>query len=143
MENVIEVKDFTVKNGDYTEALKLHNEIMANGTIAAQALYELCRCLKRMRDEKLIEKIVFADERAHYYTARLKEIQHKNTVFKALCCIYIVCNSIVMPLFAFAPRFNKYFRFIRDLSFGRSLCGNSHKLLFIHNLRLLSQGLHA
>lgn len=61
MENVIEVKDFTVKNGDYTEALKLHNEIMANGTIAAQALYELCRCLKRMRDEKLFVELGYED----------------------------------------------------------------------------------
>ncbi len=61
MENVIEVKDFTVKNGDYSEALKLHNEIMANGTIAAQALYELCRCLKRMRDEKLFVELGFDD----------------------------------------------------------------------------------
>lgn len=61
MENVIEVKDFTVKNGDYTEALKLHNEIMANGIIAAQALYELCRCLKRMRDEKLFVELGFDD----------------------------------------------------------------------------------
>lgn len=61
MENVIEVKDFTVKNGDYTEALKLHNEIMANGIIAAKALLELCRCLKRMRDEKMFVELGFDD----------------------------------------------------------------------------------
>lgn len=61
MEKIIEVQDFTVKNGDYTEALKLHNEIMANGIIAAKALLELCRCLKRMRDEKLFVELGFDD----------------------------------------------------------------------------------
>lgn len=46
---------------EYQEALRLHQEIMANGTIAAQALYEVCRCLKRMRDEKLYTSLGYED----------------------------------------------------------------------------------
>ncbi|MGN0598676.1 MAG: hypothetical protein ACI4JK_02175 [Oscillospiraceae bacterium] len=38
---------------EYTAALSLHQQIITNGTIAANALYEMCRCLKQMRDEKL------------------------------------------------------------------------------------------
>lgn len=65
---------------EYQEALKLHQEIMANGAIAAQALYEMCRGLKRMRDEKLytqlgyddfdtycVEKANFKKRQAHTY----------------------------------------------------------------------------
>lgn len=81
MENVIEVKDFTVKNGDYTEALKLHNEIMANGTIAAQALYELCRCLKRMRDEKLFVELGYEDFDTYCeQKAKIKQRQAHNYI---------------------------------------------------------------
>lgn len=46
---------------EYQEALKLHQEIMANGAIAAQALYEMCRSLKRMRDEKLYTSLGYED----------------------------------------------------------------------------------
>ena len=46
---------------EYQEALKLHQEIMANGAIAAQALYEMCRGLKRMRDEKLYTSLGYDD----------------------------------------------------------------------------------
>lgn len=81
MKNVIEVKDFTVKNGDYTEALKLHNEIMANGTIAAQALYELCRCLKRMRDEKLFVELGYEDFDTYCeQKAKIKQRQAHNYI---------------------------------------------------------------
>lgn len=38
---------------EYTAALTLHQQIITNGTIAANALYEMCRCLKQMRDDKL------------------------------------------------------------------------------------------
>ena len=60
MSNIVEVKDFT-EITPHMEAIKLHNEIITNGTIAAQALYELCRCLKRMRDEKLYTQLGFDD----------------------------------------------------------------------------------
>ncbi len=36
-----------------SEALELHNQIMINGRMAAQHLVEMCRCLKKMRDEHL------------------------------------------------------------------------------------------
>lgn len=45
----------------YSEALRLHQEIMTNGAIAAQALWELCRCLKRMRDEKLYTSLGYSE----------------------------------------------------------------------------------
>ncbi len=58
MEKIIDVDNFTEL---YTEAVKLHNEIMANGNIAANALFEMCRCLKRMRDEGLYTELGFDD----------------------------------------------------------------------------------
>lgn len=59
--NIVDVNYTELKSDQYTEALRLHNDIIANGTIAAQALYELCRCLKRMRDEKLYIELGFSD----------------------------------------------------------------------------------
>ena len=72
---------------EYQEALKLHQEIMANGAIAAQALYEMCRGLKRMRDEKLytqlgyddfdtycVEKANFRKRQAHNYITAYEEL---------------------------------------------------------------------
>lgn len=61
MEKIIEVQDFAVRDDHHSEAVRLHNEIITNGTMAAQALYELCRCLKRMRDEKLFTELGYAD----------------------------------------------------------------------------------
>lgn len=46
---------------EYTEAMSLHRQIIANGTIAANALYEMCRCLKQMRDEKLYTALGYED----------------------------------------------------------------------------------
>lgn len=43
------------------EAIFLHNTIMANGAMAAQALAEMCRNLKRMRDEKLYIDLGYED----------------------------------------------------------------------------------
>lgn len=40
-------------NPEYSAALALHQQIITNGTIAANALLEMCRCLKQMRDDKL------------------------------------------------------------------------------------------
>lgn len=45
----VEAREIT----DYEEAFRTHQRIMANGTIAAQALFEVCKDLKHMRDEKL------------------------------------------------------------------------------------------
>lgn len=72
---------------EYQKALKLHQEIMANGAIAAQALYEMCRGLKRMRDEKLytqlgyddfdtycVEKANFKKRQAHNYITAYEEL---------------------------------------------------------------------
>lgn len=72
---------------EYQEALKLHQEIMANGAIAAQALYEMCRGLKRMRDEKLytqlgyddfdtycVEKANFKKRQAHNYITAYEQL---------------------------------------------------------------------
>ena len=42
-----------ISNERYAEAYRLHNHIMASGNTAAEALVELCRSLKKMRDDKL------------------------------------------------------------------------------------------
>ena len=60
MENKI-IDVTTEEMAMYEEAVNLHHEIMVNGTIAAQALCELCRCLKRMRDEKLYTSLGYDD----------------------------------------------------------------------------------
>ena len=38
---------------EYSEAVRTHQRIMANGEICAQSLCEICKDLKKMRDEKL------------------------------------------------------------------------------------------
>lgn len=50
-----------VNSPEYTEALTLHQQIIINGTIAANALYEMCRCLKQMRDDKLYTALGYDD----------------------------------------------------------------------------------
>ncbi|MGN0587186.1 MAG: hypothetical protein ACI4JF_07865 [Oscillospiraceae bacterium] len=50
-----------VNSPEYTTALTLHQQIITNGTIAANALYEMCRCLKQMRDEKLYSALGYDD----------------------------------------------------------------------------------
>lgn len=50
-----------VDDTQYNEAVSLHNQIMSNGTIAANALYEMCRCLKQMRDTKLYMQLGYED----------------------------------------------------------------------------------
>lgn len=50
----IEAKDVTVI---YEDALLTHQRIMANSEICARSLYEVCKDLKRMRDEKLYEQL--------------------------------------------------------------------------------------
>lgn len=54
-ENInIEAKDVTAI---YEDALLTHQRIMANSEICARSLYEVCKDLKRMRDEKLYEQL--------------------------------------------------------------------------------------
>lgn len=50
----IEAKDVTVI---YEDALLTHQRIMANSEICARSLYEVCKDLKKMRDEKLYEQL--------------------------------------------------------------------------------------
>lgn len=50
-----------INSPEYTEALTLHQQIIINGTIAANALYEMCRCLKQMRDDKLYTALGYDD----------------------------------------------------------------------------------
>lgn len=55
----------------YTEACALHTQIMTSGEIAANALTEMCRSLKEMRDKKLYTELayetfdVYCEEMAH------------------------------------------------------------------------------
>lgn len=58
MEEIIKT---AAQSPEYSEAIKLHQEIMANGTVAAQALYEMCRCLKQMKDGKLYTVLGYDD----------------------------------------------------------------------------------
>lgn len=52
MSNLSIVTDSPVSE-NFEKANRLHREIMANGELAASALVEFCKGLKRMRDEKL------------------------------------------------------------------------------------------
>lgn len=59
MENEIIKVDVT--SPEYNEAIMLHQQIVTNGAVAATALYEMCRLLKRMRDEKLYVALGYSD----------------------------------------------------------------------------------
>lgn len=50
----IEAKDITA---EYEDAVRTHQQIMANGAVAAEAILKLCKNLKHMRDEKLYEQL--------------------------------------------------------------------------------------
>lgn len=56
MSEIIKIKanDITAV---YEDALQTHQRIMANGEICARSLYEVCKDLKKMRDEKLYEQL--------------------------------------------------------------------------------------
>lgn len=45
----------------FEQAEQLHARIIASGQMAADALLELCRCLKQMKDEKLYEEFGYND----------------------------------------------------------------------------------
>lgn len=51
MENII--LQSSEVSPEYSEAVRTHQRIMANGEICAQSLCEICQDLKKMRDEKL------------------------------------------------------------------------------------------
>lgn len=50
-----------VSSPEYSAALALHQQIITNGTIAANALLEMCHCLKQMRDDKLYTALGYDD----------------------------------------------------------------------------------
>ena len=52
MKDIIHI-DQSEMRAEYREALQTHQRIMANGEICAQTLLEICKDLKKMRDEKL------------------------------------------------------------------------------------------
>lgn len=55
MKELINVEKTEISN-EYYEAVATHQRIMANGEICAQTLLEICKDLKKMRDEKLYEE---------------------------------------------------------------------------------------
>ncbi len=63
MQDVITKKDnsLTTNEERNRKAFLIHNQIKANGIIAAQALVSMCRDLKTMRDEKLYTELGYAD----------------------------------------------------------------------------------
>lgn len=44
----------------YREAVQTHQRILANGEICAQSLLEICKDLKKMRDQKLYEEFGYS-----------------------------------------------------------------------------------
>ncbi|MEG1550638.1 MAG: hypothetical protein RR355_00025 [Oscillospiraceae bacterium] len=56
MDKIINVNSNEV-SAEYQTAIKLHAQIMASGELAANALYDVCKSLKQMRDEKLYEEL--------------------------------------------------------------------------------------
>ena len=56
-----EIISANASSPEYSAALALHQQIITNGTIAANALLEMCRCLKQMRDDKLYTALGYDD----------------------------------------------------------------------------------
>lgn len=70
------VKEYSEITGERAdEAAKLHAQIMANGQVAASALLEFCKGLKRMRDEKLYTELGF--DTFEDYTEKLAGIKSR------------------------------------------------------------------
>ena len=57
------------------KAYNLHTQIMANGTLIGQALYDLCRLLKQMRDEELFRELGY--ETFERYTEEMVGIKYR------------------------------------------------------------------
>lgn len=58
MEEIIKTAE---QSPEYGEAIKLHQEIMANGTLTVRAFYEMCRCLYQMKNGKLYTALGYKD----------------------------------------------------------------------------------
>lgn len=56
-----EIISANANSPEYSAALALHQQIITNGTIAANALLEMCKCLKQMRDDKLYTALGYDD----------------------------------------------------------------------------------
>lgn len=70
------VKEYSEITGERAdEAAKLHAQIMANGQLAASALLEFCKGLKRMKDEKLYTELGF--DTFEDYTEKLAGIKSR------------------------------------------------------------------
>lgn len=70
------IKEYSEITGERAdEAAKLHAQIMANGQVAASALLEFCKGLKRMRDEKLYTELGF--DTFEDYTEKLAGIKSR------------------------------------------------------------------
>ena len=76
---------------DREKAMKLHQRIMASGTLAAQNLWEMAKALKEMRDGKLYKslgyqnfedycenEVGFSRMQAHKYIAIAENVDPKN-----------------------------------------------------------------
>ena len=76
---------------DREKAMKLHQRIMASGTLAAQNLWEMCTGLKEMRDKKLYKELGyskfetyctemcgFSDRNARNYISIIENISEEN-----------------------------------------------------------------
>lgn len=59
MQEIINIEKSEM-TAEYKEALQTHQRIMANGEICAQSLFEICKDLKKMRDQKLYEEFGYA-----------------------------------------------------------------------------------
>ena len=46
-------ENITVMSSDYSRAVKLNKHIKIHAELAQQSLYEMCKGLKEMRDDKL------------------------------------------------------------------------------------------
>lgn len=55
------MNETTVTTSAHEKAVELHAEIMEHKNAAANALYEMCVCLKKMRDEKLYTELGYSD----------------------------------------------------------------------------------
>lgn len=56
-----EIVNVDLTSPEYNEAITLHQQIITNGAVAATALYEMCRLLKRMRDGKFYVALGYCD----------------------------------------------------------------------------------
>ncbi len=55
------MNEISTVNSNYEKAEQLHLRIIASGRLAADALFELCHCLKQMKDEKLYKELGYSE----------------------------------------------------------------------------------